>query len=84
MDKRNEVLVDFAGLTEVATGAKVDGHGAPPAPRADAYLLALTGDGLRLFESADLRDYPYWVNTEVGFMVAPTEVDRWWLFRVSA
>jgi hypothetical protein len=84
MDKRNEAIVDFAGLTEVATGAKVDGHGAPPAPRADAYLLALTGDGLQLYEAADLGDYPYWVGTEEGYMVAPTEVDRWWLFRVSA
>lgn len=84
MGNLNEAIVDFAGLTEVATGAKVDGHGAPPAPRADAYLLALTGDGLQLYGAADLGDYPYWVGTEEGYMVAPTEVDRWWLFRVSA
>jgi hypothetical protein len=76
-------LLAFVGLTEVATGAKVEGYGTPPAPRADAYLLALTGDGLQLFEAADLGDHPYWVGTEEGYMVAPTVVDRWWLFRVS-
>lgn len=84
MKNLNEVIVDFAGLTEVATGAKVDGYGAPPAPRADAYLLAMTGDGLQLFEAVRLRADPYWVGTEEGFLVAPPEVDRWWLFRVSA